>query len=276
MPGLSRRATVLSLVLCAAVGSARAAPKAEPWPRWQAHRPGAAASVDHGAWGRLLGRYLRPGGDGINRVAYGAVTAADRQALEQYVAALAATPVSSLDRPEQRAFWSNLYNALTVQVVLSRYPVRSIRDIAISPGLFASGPWGKKLVTVEGEALCLDDIEHRILRPIWRDPRTHYAVNCAALGCPNLWPEPFTAGNLETVLEQAAAAYVNHPRGVRPTLDGLRLSSLYDWYGEDFGDLPAHLRRYAAPPLAAALRGGPRIAGYGYDWALNDAGGSAG
>ena len=80
-----------------------------------------------------------------------------------------------------------------------------VRD-AISPGLFSVGPWGRKLITVEGEALSLDDIEHRTLRPIWRDSRIHYAVNCAAVGCPNLQSSAFTAANAEALLDKAAAS----------------------------------------------------------------------
>ena len=80
-------------------------------------------------------------------------------------------------------------------MVLEHYPVKSIRDIDISPGFFASGPWGAKLATVEGEKISLDEIEHRILRPIWKDPRIHYAVNCASLGCPNLQAVPAMIAN---------------------------------------------------------------------------------
>ncbi len=163
-----------------------AAPSAELWPRWQAHDDASTARIDHSAWDRFLRTYVRLGADGIARIPYGRVAAADREALGRDLSRLAATPISAYSRAEQFAFWVDLYNELTVKVVLDHYPVRSIRDIAISPGLFASGPWGRKLITIEGEGLSLDDIEHRILRPIWRDPRIHYAVNCAALGCPNL------------------------------------------------------------------------------------------
>ena len=150
--------------------------------------------VDHRRWGRFLAAYVRPGENGLNRVAYGSVTAEGRADLGAYLDSLAAVPVSTLSRPEQMAFWINLYNALTVRVVLDHYPVGSIREIDISPGLFSNGPWRAELTTVEGEPLSLDDIEHRILRPIWRDPRIHYALNCASLGCPNLQPGPFEAG----------------------------------------------------------------------------------
>ncbi len=252
---------------------AAAAPRAELWPRWTAHVPGSTLRVDHAAWNTLLAARVRRGPGGVNRFDYAGTTAPERRDLEAYLERLAATAVSRLDRDEQRAFWINLYNALTVKVVLDHYPVESIRDIDISPGFFADGPWGRKLVRVEGEGLSLDDIEHRILRPIWRDPRIHYAVNCASLGCPDLQPEAFTTANTEALLERGARDYVNHPRGAR--IDGGRLvvSSIYHWFEEDFGGsdagVIAHLRRYAAPALVRRLEGVERIADHRYDWSLN-------
>ena len=252
-----------------------AAPQAELWPRWQAYDPASTVVVEHAPWRRILAAHLRPSPDGINRFAYGQVSPVERAALAEYVTALSAAPVSGLARPEQRALWINLYNALTVKVVLDHYPVNSIREINISPGLFSIGPWGRKLITVEGERISLDDIEHRILRPIWRDPRLHYAVNCASIGCPNLAAEPYTAANAERLLNEGAYAYVNHPRGVRVDGGRLAVSSIYAWFKEDFGGGDAgvisHLRQYAAPRLAASLAGATRIAGDAYDWTLNDA-----
>lgn len=269
---LARRLVVVALLAFAAPWPAQAG---AAWERWLAHDPRGTVRVDHGAWSRFLASYLVMGRDGITRVAYARVTPADRAALAAYLDRLAATPISGARRDEQRAFWIDLYNALTVKVVLDHYPVGSIRDIDISPGLFADGPWGAKLVTVEGVALSLDDIEHRILRPIWKDPRLHYALNCASLGCPNLMPQAFTAANTERLLETAARAYVNHPRGARVVEGRLTVSSLYRWYAEDFGGsdagVIAHLRRYARGPLARALAGVRQISGDGYDWSLNDA-----
>ena len=164
----------------------RAAPAAEPWPRWTDHNPSSTRRMNHGVWSGVLSTYAQLGEDGVVRVDYAGMAGQGRGALSAYVGMLAAVRVDALSRPEQMAFWINLYNALTVRTVVDHYPVRSISDIDVSPGLFADGPWGKKLVTVAGEYLSLDDIEHRILRPIWRDPLIHYAVNCAALGCPNL------------------------------------------------------------------------------------------
>ena len=257
-----------------AAGSAIAAPRAELWERWAAQDPQSRQSIDHTAWDGLLATYRRMGEDGIARFDYGAVTPDDRSRLDEYLGRLADVRVTGLARPEQLAFWLNAYNALTVQIVLAHYPVRSIRDIDISPGWFADGPWGKKLFPVEGEMLSLDDIEHRILRPIWQSPLIHYGVNCASLGCPDLPGRAFTAATAEQALAEAARAYINHSRGVLVGPGGLTLSTLYSWYAEDFGadeaGLLAHLATYAAPILAAQLAASPPIRGYAYDWALND------
>ena len=188
----------------------------------------------------------------------------------------AAIPISQYSRKEQRAYWTNLYNELTIVTVLQHYPVASITKIDLTPGLFsASGPWDKKLLQVEGTPISLNDIEHRILRPIWHDPRTHYSVNCASIGCPNLALEPYTAATMEAMLNKGAQDYVNHPRGANVTDGKLTASKIYDWYQADFGGnergVIAHLRHYAKPPLAQALSGIDSIAEYKYDWSLNDA-----
>jgi len=267
--------TVFILLLALVPISSGAAPKAELWARWQTHDPASRAAVDHVPWQRFIGRYLKPGADGINRMAYARVSASDQGMLDAYVAALAATRVSQLGRDEQKSFWINLYNALTVQVVLDHYPVKSILDIDISPGLFANGPWGKKLVEIEDEVVSLDDIEHRILRPIWRDPRLHYAVNCASISCPNLQTTPYTAANADALLDAGARAYVNHERGARVEDGQLRVSSIYNWFESDFGDgeqgVLQHLRHFADAELKAALSAIEHISGDDYDWSLNEA-----
>ncbi len=248
------------------------APSAKLWPRWQVHDPASTRLVDHTAWNAFLQRRVRRRVDGVMGVEYQAVTAEERGALRDYLDRLAAVPVSALARAEQYAFWVNLYNALTVRIVLDHPGKASIRDIALSGGLFDSGPWSTRVITVEAEGLTLNDIEHRILRPIWRDPRTHYALNCASVGCPDLRATAYTAAELAGALDAAARAYVNHPRGVEAGPDGLTLSSIYNWFADDFGGeagVLAHLRRYAAPALLAAIDRAPRVLGYRYDWTLN-------
>jgi len=216
----------------------------------------------------------------VNLVDYAGVTPANRDRLRRYLDAMAAVRIDAYARPEQFAYWVNLYNALTVDIVLDHWPVDSIRDIDISPGWFADGPWGKEVIEVMGEPLTLDDIEHRILRPIWRDPRVHYAVNCASIGCPDLRPVPFSGDRLDKQLDAAAGAYVNHPRGAEVRDGRLVVSSIYEWFKADFGGddvgVIAHLKRYAAPELRAKLATVDRIADDRYDWSINAQPGSTG
>lgn len=238
-----------------------------------------AAPDPDATYDALLRRHVVAGADGIARVAYGSwrASAEDRAALDQAIAAMAARRPSAMPRAEAYAFWANLYNAITLKVVVDRYPVASIRDIKggswLDPRAYA-GPWRDQRASVEGRGLSLDDIEHAIMRPGFRDPRVHYAVNCASLGCPNLMARAWRAETLEADLDAAARAYVNHPRGVTVLPSGaLRVSSIYRWFAEDFGGdddgLRAHLRAHAAPPLARILDGAPAIAEHGYDWSLN-------
>ncbi len=244
--------------------------------------PGVVQADADAALDALLARHVAPHPDDVTRLRYAAWkgSAADLAALDAWIAGAAARRPSAMARNEAFAYWANLYNALTLKVVLERYPVRSIRDIRstgvpLDPkGWF--GPWRTRLVTVEGRRMSLDDIEHETMRPTFRDPRVHYAVNCASIGCPNIWPRAWRAATLERELDAAAAAFVNHPRGVTVLPDGrLRVSSIYGWFREDFGGseagVVAHLRHYAAPALAARLGEGTAIAEDAYDWALNDA-----
>lgn len=253
-----------------------AAPKAELWPRWEKHDPASTQTIDHSLWDKFLKRNLvAPHPSGINRVRYTGVAPEDRKALKGYLKKLQSLPISGYNRAEQKAYWINLYNGLTVDLVLSRLPIESIRDVNISPGLFVRGPWGAKLLTVEEERLSLDDIEHRILRPIWKDNRVHYAVNCASLGCPNLQPDAFTSANTEALLESGAREYVNHPRGLVINNGKLRVSSIYVWFQEDFGGsaegLMEHWSMYAKQVLVEALKSYSGGLEHDYDWRLNAA-----
>jgi hypothetical protein len=266
---------LLSMVaVLSAYSMVAAAPKADLWPRWQKHDPGSRQQIDHGAWDEWLKKFLvTPHPSGINRVRYANVAPEDRAMLKNYLKHLQDLPISIYNRGEQKAYWINLYNALTVDLILSRFPVDSIRDINISPGFFTRGPWGAKLVAVEGEKLSLDDIEHRILRPIWNDNRVHYAVNCASLGCPNLQPVAFTSDNTEALLERGANEYVNHPRGVAIKNGKLSVSSIYIWFQEDFGasaeGLMEHWLKFATGALAERLNRYSGGLDHDYDWRLN-------
>ena len=236
-------------------------------------RGGGAGVFDHAAFDSLLTRYARMSRDGIVRVDYAAWTgaAADRTALRGYIDTLSALDPLRLTRDEQFAFWANLYNALTLDVVLQAYPVASI--LRIRPTLLSIGPWKKTVARVAGVDLSLDAIEQDILRKGWRDPRVHYAVNCASVSCPNVPLTAWRGAGLSEALDAAARAYVNHPRGARFDGEALTVSSIYKWYKADFGGsdagVIAHLSRYAAAPLRQRLAATLRISHDRYDWSLN-------
>ncbi|NJO35097.1 MAG: DUF547 domain-containing protein [Rhodospirillales bacterium] len=240
----------------------------------------ALAEPSDATYDALLGKYVLASPDGVNRVDYKRwkAVSSDVANLDAYIRELSARTPLKMPRDEAFAFWCNLYNAITLKVVLDRYPVGSIQDIK-SDGLFDPkayfGPWRTKRITVESRSYSLDDIENNVLRRVFKDPRVHYAINCASYSCPNLRNRAWTAATLSADLDQAARDYVNHPRGVTIFAGNkLRVSSIYKWFAEDFGGTDArkiaHLRKYAGPKLAAALASNPRISEDGYDWSLND------
>ncbi|MES1950053.1 glutaredoxin 2 [Salinisphaera sp. S4-8] len=268
-----RRSVVALIVLCLWSTAVLAAPAAKLWPRWQAHDENSTATIDHRAFDDFLRTYVVAHEHAPNGVRYGQVSDADHQRLERYLQAMQQIDIDGYNRDVQRAYWINLYNALTLDLVLDAYPVDSIRDIGGS--VLSSGPWKKKRLRIDGEKVSLNDIEHRILRPIWHDGLTHYGVNCASLSCPDLATRAYTGKNVYTLLRENARDYVNSPAGVRFTDDDeLIVSKIFDWYGSDFGDsdraIISYLRRFAGPQRSLRLDMRQTIDGYAYDWALND------
>lgn len=234
-------------------------------------------TVDHSAWDKLLKAHVKPAENGLNRVDYKRFKSEGHKTLKSYVASLEKTDVSKLGRAEQFAFWVNIYNAKTIDIVLDKYPVKSIRDINLGGGLFAAitgGPWKSKTLTVQGLSISLDDVEHTILRGLFKDSRVHFAVNCASVGCPNLSRDAFTAAGLDAHLDRNASAYVNAPRGV--TIEGgkVRASNIFSWFKADFGGsdetVLVFLKKYGTDALKSRLKTVTRIDDYFYDWSLND------
>ncbi len=239
--------------------------------RWLVNDALSERTVDHSPWQQILDTYLikTPGATLFD---YEAVTGADIKRLDQYLTRLSRTDVDRLNTLEQKAFWINAFNALSVRVVLSEYPVSSINDIG--GGLFSSGPWAEKRFRVYLIDLSLNDIYHRILRPIWQDNRVHYALSCAAKGCPDLSENAFMAETLDQELDAAARDFINNGKGILQ-LNGrsVRLSRLYDWYQDDFGENEAgviqHLKSFADTKTGANLEGIMRINGHAFEWTLN-------
>lgn len=235
--------------------------------------PAGTGSVGHERFDTLLQRFVKPDAESYNRVDYRAFQRSGRRELAAYLDGLSTQDPTRLSRREAHAYWINLYNAKTLDIVLEHYPVSSIRKIRLGGGgLFKSGPWSRKLLTVAGTELSLDDIEHRIVRPLFGDPLSHYGLNCASYSCPNLATRAYTGETVDAILAQGARDYVNHPRGVAVSSGTITASKIYSWYAEDFGGtarLKTHWKSFAAPDLKARIDAAA-IGGYDYDWSLND------
>ena len=200
---------------------------------------------------------------------------AEKKNLQAYLHDMQSINPLNFNKAEQKAYWINLYNSLTVNLILNNYPLKSITKLGDS--IFSFGPWDDDMAKINGVELSLNDIEHTILRPIFKDPRIHYAVNCASYSCPNLAGQAFTSSNTQQLLESGARDYVNHVRGVSFEGEDLLMSSIYHWYKDDFGgedkSLLAHFKQYALPELKAKLIKFERSDGdieHSYDWALNE------
>ena len=225
-------------------------------------------------WDTALQGYVKPvDSKGVARFDYAGLTAnqADRQLLKDYIAHLETKNPDTMSENEALAYWANLYNAVTVDVIVNNYPVTSIRKIRSG---FSIGPWDRDFVTVNGTRMSLNDIEHGTMRKKFPSPLIHYMVNCASVGCPNLKDGLWQAGTLDADRQAAAKAFVNSERGVRITNKGLQVSSIFKWYQADFGGnkdgVLAHIRQYARPELVKAIDGGAKIRGFEYNWDLNE------
>lgn len=234
-------------------------------------RPSGQAGFDHAAYDALLKAHVRPDANRYNRVDYRGVKAS-LATLRGYIASLEAANPASFSRNEAHAYWINLYNAKTLEVVADAYPVTSIKKINLGGSfLFGSGPWKAKILSVSGSELSLDDIEHEIVRAIFADPMSHYGLNCASYSCPNLANRAFTGANVDALLHRNAVDYVNHPRGVTVDNGRITASKIYSWYAGDFGGkrrLKDHWTSLANPQKAALIAPAS-ISGYEYDWSIN-------
>ena len=276
-PAAGRRRFVSSLGLLAAglLGAAAAAPAAAQ-----------AFDHSHAAWTALLKKHVvLLGGGKASQLRYAGM-AAERASLKAYTDSLSAVGSAAFNgfsKPQQMAFLINAYNAFTVELILTRYPqLASIRDL----GSLLSSPWKPKFIKLLGTEMSLDNVEHDTLRAKGRfeDPRIHFAVNCASVGCPMLREEAFVAERLEAQLDEQALRFMSDRSRNRYADGKLELSKIFDWYGGDFklghkgiASLAAFAARYANQ-LADAPADRERIkamtvdiAFLDYDWKLNDA-----
>ena len=242
-----------------------------------------AFEKSHTAWSALLSRHVQWNAEGTASTVDYAGFARDSKALDAYLDTL-----STIDRPtfdawnqnDRQAFLINAYNAATVQLILTRYPkLESIKDLG---GLFSS-PWKKEFVDLLGERRSLDSIEHGLIRSAkdYRDPRIHFAVNCASIGCPALRPEAYVGEHLQAQLEDQTSRFLKDRSRNRLAADGasLQVSKLFDWYAEDFdahaGGVAKFLADHAEALALDAVHAGQLREGAlpirfsDYNWSLN-------
>ena len=210
-------------------------------------------AITHATWDALLQQYVSNSGV----VDYKGLKSEEAK-LDAYLDFLSKN-VPTSGRKTQMAYWINAYNAFTVKLILKNYPVKSIMDIN------GGKAWDLKFIKLGGKTYTLNDIEHKILRPTFKDARIHFAVNCAAKSCPPIHNHAWTTANLEATLEQKAKAFINNTKYNQIAAKKVKLSNIFNWYKEDFGDLIAFLNKYADTPINANAK----ISYIDYNWSLN-------
>lgn len=228
-------------------------------------------TIDHNKWQRILDNYLQSEPGEHYYFKYGEVSEENIALLETYIEEMQNINIANYAKNEQFAYWVNVYNAVTIYLVVENYPVTSIMQIGSVDG---KGPWDDPSFETATRTLTLNDIEHGILRKQFSDERVHYAVNCASLGCPNLSPVAFTANNMEQQLQAGAKQFINSSKGVTFLDDKLVLSSIYSWFINDFGgnenSLLEHLIAHADKDLQHRLSHYVGPIEYDYNWQLNE------
>lgn len=209
--------------------------------------------VNHSEWDKLLKKYV----DYDGKVDYKGFLQ-EKNKLNEYLNMLSKqVPINAWSGQEQLAYYINLYNAHTVNLILDNYPVKSIKDI--------HRPWAKEIITIGNKELSLGALEHSILRKM-NEPRIHFAINCASNSCPKLLNEAFTAENLEEQLNTVTLGFINSANNTI-TPNKVTLSKIFNWYKDDFfnGDLIKYVNQYSESTIAPGLK----IRYQKYDWNLN-------
>lgn len=240
----------------------------------------------HQPWQALLTQHVSPINDGHSSQVNYAGMKTDHVKLTAYLTALGKIDKQTFEQwpaPKQLSFLINAYNAWTVELILTAYPdIKSIKDL----GSFFSSPWSKKFIPLLGETRSLDNIEHELIRGDnkYGDPRIHFAVNCASIGCPALREEAYSADKLEQQLSEQTIRFLTDKSRNRFTEDAMELSAIFKWYGDDFtqgfrgsNSLSAFVLLYRealnlTPAQQAGLKSEDMATNFlNYDWALNAA-----
>ncbi len=232
-----------------------------------------ADSIDHSAWDTVLKKFV----DDQGLVDYAAwkKSSVDVQALDEYLVQLsAASFTQTSDAKTKLAFWINAYNAVTIKGILREYPTTSIRNHTAR--LFGYNIWKDLQLLVEGRPYSLDQIEHEVLRKMG-EPRIHFAIVCASMGCPRLRNEAYVPRQLDSQLTANARSFFADPSKFRydSRQKSIAVSPILDWFKEDFGSTEAERLRRIAPYLPDAIarqlaESGAQLTYLDYDWSLND------
>ena len=223
-----------------------------------------AKGYDHAPLDALLAAHVR--GDGVDYDGLAAHTAT----LNAYLAPARHFDPETLSRDEAMAFWINMYNAWTLKFILTKYPkIDSIKDL----GSLFSSPWKKRFVKIGGKILTLGEIEHEILRVRFKDPRIHFAINCASRSCPPLLSEAYRAEILDAQLDGVTRAFINRASNTQFRGNRLLVSRIFKWYAGDFDPgIASYIKRYAQGSLKEKFEivgNSPQISFMPYDWSLN-------
>ena len=219
-------------------------------------------------WSRILAAYTNP----VHGVDYKALKARDAKTVQAIRQQLARVDVAKLDRKSQLAHWINVYNVNTVATILEHYPIKSIRDISTDP-IIRLNVFKKERVPVGNALVSLDEIENKKIREVFKDPRIHFAINCAAKSCPPLRTEAYNGAKLDAQLDEMTRAFLSHARFER---DGdeltIHVTKIMDWFSDDFGDKVAFIRKYVSADKQRMIDQAKDvdIEYEDYDWALND------
>lgn len=253
---------------------ATAEPQAKLIEFWDDFEDESDMSLNHAPWQEILDVYLNDQHpSGINRFDYERVSDQDYSKLEAYLAYLQRFDPRQFNRDEAKAYWINLYNARVVELVVSASKSESFDSIReLRSGMFSAGPWKREVFVVNLQSMTLDDVQHGVIRPLWKDHRTHFVLTKASLGGANLPKTAFTRDNIEELLQIAEKQYLSHPRAVRVDGDRIILSSLFNWYADDFAEDSALFLEYLRSNVPANLVTPLSVAGgtrFEYDWDLN-------
>lgn len=221
----------------------------------------AANDMDHSAWDALVKKHVH--GELVDYAGF----AKDKAALQGYVDALGKQDPEKLPSKDAKlAFWINSYNAHTVAAILAHWPgIKSVQDPYPDFGFFK-----QKDKLVGGKKYSLNDIENEVIRPTFKDPRIHAALNCASISCPPLLNEAFTAAKLDAQLNKVMDAFINDDKRNQIKAGDVKLSSIFDWYKVDFQpDVKTWLAKHLKGDKKAAIEKADKLQFLNYDWALN-------